>query len=291
MIIIEADSKNSRYFKDLWDYKDLIYFLSWKDILVRYKQTAIGLVWTVIRPLLVMIALSLVFGRLANMAAGQSVPYPLLVLSGLIPWLLFANTLAECSESIVSNANLVTKIFFPRLIIPISSTIVSLVDMLVTLGLLGFVLLWYGYPVSMNVLVLPFFIVLCLMLSFGVGLWVAAFNVRYRDFRYVIPFALQFGLYATPVGFSSSVVTAKSSFTLPLLSWLGLDYQFLVDWRIWYGLNPLVGIIDGFRWCILGSTQPIFLPTLSLSIIISTIILASGLCYFRRVEKTFADII
>lgn len=271
MIVIEADSKNSRYLKDIWDFRDLVYFLAWKDILVRYKQTVIGLVWTIIRPLLVMIALTLVFGRLANMAAAQTVPYPLLVLSGLIPWLLFANTLAECSESIVSNSNLVTKIFFPRILIPISASIVSLCDTLITLGLLGFVLAWYHFPPTLNILALPLYILLCWMLSFGIGLWIAAFNVRYRDFRYVIPFMLQFGLYVTPVGFSSSILSDQ--------------------WRVWYGLNPLVGIIDGFRWCILGSSQPIFLPALLLSIAISSFFFVTGIVYFRKVEKTFADII
>lgn len=271
MIIIEADSKNGRYLKDLWDYRDLIYFLAWKDILVRYKQTVIGLLWTVIRPLLVMVALSLVFGRLANLASQQTVPYPLLVLSGLIPWLLFANTLGECSESIVANSNLVTKIFFPRMIIPISASVVSLVDTLITLCLLSGALLWFRYPPSLNLLVLPFFILLCFLLSFGIGLWVSAFNVRYRDFRYVIPFALQFGLYATPVGFSSNVVSEQ--------------------WRVWFGLNPLVGIIDGFRWCILGSSQPIFFPTLCLSMVMTAVILATGVLYFRNVERTFADVI
>lgn len=269
--VIEADSKNSRYLKDIWDYRDLIYFLAWKDILVRYKQTVIGLLWTVIRPLLVMVALSLVFGRLANLAAQQTAPYPLLVLSGLLPWLLFANTLAECSESIVANANLVTKIFFPRIIIPISASLVSLVDMLITLCLLACVLVWFQYPPTTNLLALPFFICLCFMLSFGIGLWVSAFNVKYRDFRYVIPFALQFGLYVTPVGFSSGVVSEQ--------------------WRVLFGLNPLVGIIDGFRWCILGPSQPIFMPALLLSIAITAVILATGILYFRNVEKTFADII
>lgn len=271
MITIEANSRNSRYVKDIWDYRDLIYFLSWKDILVRYKQTAIGLLWTIIRPLLVMVALSLVFGRLANLALQQTVPYPLLVLSGLLPWLFFANTLAECSESIVSNANLVTKIYFPRIIIPISSTIVALVDLAITLLLLGIVLVWYQYPPSLNLLALPLFTALCFALSFGTGLWISAFNVKYRDFRYVIPFALQFGLYATPVGFSSSIVSEK--------------------WRLLYGLNPLVGIIDGFRWSILGSSQPLYWPSLVLSIAISMGILITGILYFRRVEKTFADII
>lgn len=271
MIVIEADSKNSRYLKDIWDYRDLIFFLSWKEILVRYKQTVIGLLWTIVRPLLVMIALTLVFGRLANLAAEQTVPYPLLVLSGLIPWLFFANTLAECSESIVANANLITKIFFPRIIIPISSSVVSLVDLVITLGLLGFILVWYQYPPTLNLLMLPFFILLCAMFSFGTGLWVAAFNVRYRDFRYVIPFALQFGLYVTPVGFSSHVVSEQ--------------------WRVWYGLNPLVGIIDGFRWCILGSNQPIFWPTLLLSIGITLAVFLTGVLYFRNVEKNFADVI
>lgn len=270
-ILIEADSKNGHYLRDIWAYRDLIYFLAWKDVLVRYKQTAIGLLWTVIRPLLVMIALTLVFGRLANLAYLQPVPYPLLVLSGLLPWLLFANTLAECSESIVANSSMVTKIYFPRMIIPISASIVALVDMTITLCLLGFVLAWFHYPLTVNLLVLPFFVCLCFMLSFGIGLWVSAFNVRYRDFRYVIPFALQFGLYMTPVGFSSSVVSES--------------------WRIWFGLNPLVGIIDGFRWCILGDSQIIFFPTLMLSVIVTFVIVITGVNYFRTVEKTFADVI
>ena len=271
MLIIDANHLNTRYWKDIWEFRELIYFLCWRDLLVRYKQTVIGLMWTLVRPLLVMIVLSIVFGRLANLAVAEHVPYPLLVLSGLLPWLLFSNTLTDCSDSMISNQNLISKIYFPRMIIPIGSSLVSLIEFCMTLGLLALVLVYSAYPPGMTLLALPYFIFICFCLSIGTSLWISAFNVKYRDFRYIIPFALQFGLYMSPIGYSTSLVSDK--------------------WKLWYAFNPLVGIIDGFRWSILGPIEPLYLPAIAISSISSAVILWSGVWYFRRVERHFADII
>lgn len=270
-ITIDAASPDERYWKDIWDFRELIYFLSWRSLLVRYKQTAVGILWAVLRPLLIMIALTFVFGRLANLAATEAVPYTLVVLSALLPWQFFANALAETSESLVGNTNLVSKVYFPRLIIPMSTTIVSLVDFFITLTLLGCVLLFYQFAPSWPILFLPLFTLWAALLTFGVGTWVAAFNVKYRDFRYLIPFVIQFGLYITPVGFPSTVVPLK--------------------WRWLYELNPLVGIIDGFRWAILGHSQSLSFSALASSCIVTLVILFFSLRYFRRMEKSFADLI
>lgn len=271
MMIIEANTKKSQYFTDLWRYRELVYFLSWRDILVRYKQTVIGILWAVLRPLLVMLALSFVFGKLAKLGTETPYPYPLLVLSALIPWQFFASTIGDSSESLIANSNLVTKIYFPRMIIPISSTIVSLFDLLISLSILGVVMLYFQYPPNIELLAIPLFILLSALFSFGIGLWVSAFNVKYRDFRYVIPFCLQFGLYITPVGFSSDLIPEK--------------------WKLLFSLNPLVGIIEGFRWSILGSDYHLNMDSLLISIGMTVFFFLSGIYYFRKMEKHFADII
>ena len=270
-VIIDAQEPNTRYWKDLWDFRELVYFLSWRDILVRYKQTTIGLLWTLIRPLLVMLALTLVFGRIANLASTTTVPYPLLVLAALLPWQFFANSLLDGSESLVSNSNLITKIYFPRLLIPISSLIVSLFDFAISFLILVGVMAYYQFAPSLNMLALPFFAIQLACLAFGVSLWISSLNVKYRDFRYIIPFCIQFGLYVTPVGFSSNLIPET--------------------WRWLYSLNPLVGIIDAFRWAILGPGTAFYFQSWIESFILTVLILFSGLAYFRKEERSFADII
>ena len=228
-LIIEPNRTASDFVKELIRYRELFYFLAWRDILVRYKQTVIGIAWSVIRPFLTMVVFSVIFGRLAKLPS-EGVPYPILVFSALLPWQYFANAMQESSNSLIAGANLISKVYFPRVIVPTSSVIVSAVDFLISLALLGLLMLWYGFVPSANIVLMPFFFVLATMAALGMGLWLSALNVKYRDFRYIVPFMVQFGLYVSPVGFSSSVVPD--------------------GWRLIYSLNPMVGVIDGFRWCI-----------------------------------------
>lgn len=270
-VVIDAREPNARYWKDIWDFRELVYFLTWRDILVRYKQTTIGVLWTLIRPLLVMLALSLVFGRIANLASQTTVPYPLLVLAALLPWQFFANSLMEGSESLVSNSNLITKIYFPRLLIPISSLLVALCDFFISFVILMGVMAYYQFAPTWNLLALPLFVAHLTCLAFGISLWISSLNVKYRDFRYIIPFCVQFGLYITPVGFSSNLIPET--------------------WRWLYSLNPLVGIIDAFRWAILGSSAPFYFVSWAESLLLTVLILSSGVAFFRKGERHFADII
>lgn len=269
-VTIEAGRTERHYWEDVWRYRELFYFLAWRDLLVRYKQTVIGVAWAVLRPLLTMLALTLVFGKLAKMPSG-GVPYPLLVFAALLPWQFFASSFAEAGNSLISNSNMISKVYFPRIAIPASSIIVSFVDFLISLSLLAAIMLWYGFMPDMRILLLPVFTLIAIAASFGGGLWIAALNVKYRDFRYVIPFVVQFGLYVSPVGFSSSVVPER--------------------WRLIYSLNPMVGVIDGFRWAILGGESQLYLPGFLLSIAMVIIVLATGIIYFRKTEKIFADVI
>jgi lipopolysaccharide transport system permease protein len=269
-LIIEAGGSASRYWKDLWAYRELFYFLAWRDILVRYKQTAIGVAWSVLRPLLTMIVFVVVFGKLAKLPS-DGVPYPLLVFSAMLPWQFFANSLSESSMSLVGNANLISKVYFPRLIIPASAVIVSLADFLISLGILIVIMLWYQFLPSWHILALPLFTLMAFAASFGFGLWITSLNVKYRDFRYVIPFVVQFGLYISPVGFSSSVIPEK--------------------WRLLYSINPMVGVIEGFRWAILRGDAHVYWPGVLVSTAVVVIALITGLSYFRNTEKAFADII
>ncbi len=269
-ITIEAGRAESHYWKDLWRYRELFYFLAWRDLLVRYKQTVIGIAWAVLRPLLTMLALTVVFGKLAQMPSG-GVPYAILVFAALLPWQFFASSFSESGNSLISNANMISKVYFPRITIPASSMIVSFVDFLISLVLLALLMMWYGFIPGMRILLLPLFMLLAVAASLGGGLWVAALNVKYRDFRYIIPFVVQFGLYLSPVGFSSDVVPE--------------------NWRMIYSLNPMVGVIDGFRWAVLGGDTLLYLPGFVLSIVIVLLILISGIIYFRKTEKIFADII
>ena len=269
-LIIEAGRTESQYWKDLWHYRELFYFLAWRDILVRYKQTAIGIAWALLRPFLSMVVLTVVFGKIANLPS-EGAPYPILVFAAMLPWQFFANSLSGCSTSLITNTNLIAKVYFPRLIIPTSAVVVSFVDFLVSGTILLGLMAWYNFIPSWRILTLPFFIAIAFAAAIGGGLWLASLNVKYRDFRYIVPFIVQFGLYISPVGFSSSVVPEK--------------------WRFLYSLNPMVSAIDGFRWAIIGGEATLYLPGFLLSLALVSTLLASGIWYFRKVERTFADVI
>ena len=270
--IIEPGRSEKNYWRDLWRYRELFYILSWRDIKVRYKQTTIGILWAIIRPLLTMIVFTIVFGRLAKMPAGGNAPYAILVFAGLLPWQFFSNSLTESSNSLIGNEKLITKVYFPRLIIPVSSVITSFIDFLISFALLLVVLIIYRYTPPLQILLMPVFWILAFAASFGPGLYLTALNVKYRDFRYIIPFIVQFGLFISPVGFSSSVVPEK--------------------WQWLYALNPVVGVIDGFRWCIVSDAPNPMLHIpfyISLSVIIFFIWIS--LYQFRKMERNFADLI
>ena len=269
-LVIEAGRTEKQYWKDLWRYRELFYFLAWRDILVRYKQTAIGITWALIRPFLTMVVFTVVFGQLAKLP-DQGVPYPILVFAGMLPWQFFSNALGECSNSLVGNANLISKVYFPRLIVPTSAVIVSFVDFLISGMILLGLMAYYSFVPDWRILALPIFILIAFAASMGVGLWLAALTVQYRDFRFVVPFIIQFGLYISPVGFSSSIVPQK--------------------WRLLYSINPIVGVIDGFRWAILGGEFSLYLPGFILSLALVFLFLWSGIWYFRKMERTFADVI
>lgn len=269
-IVIEAGRTEREYWKDLWRYRELFYFLAWRDILVRYKQTAIGVSWALIRPFLTMVVFTIVFGKLAGLPS-DGAPYPILVFSAMLPWQFFASALAECSNSLIGNRNLISKVYFPRLIVPTSAVIVSFVDFLISGMILLGLMAWYNFAPTWKIILLPFFILIAFIAAMGVGLWLASLNVKYRDFRYIVPFLVQFGLYISPVGFSSNIVPEQ--------------------WRLIYSLNPMVGVIDGFRWAILGNNTALYLPGFVLSIILVGYLFIGGVWYFRRMERTFADVI
>jgi lipopolysaccharide transport system permease protein len=269
-IIIEAGRTEKQYWQDIWKYRELFYFLAWRDILVRYKQTFIGIAWALIRPFLTMIVFTIVFGSIAKLPS-QGVPYPILVFSAMLPWQFFSNSLSECSNSLITNSNLISKIYFPRLIVPTSAVVVSFVDFMISGIILLALMAWYNFVPSWRILTLPFFIAIAFAASMGAGLWLASLNVKYRDFRYIVPFIVQFGLYISPVGFSSNIVSEK--------------------WRLLYSLNPMVGVIDGFRWAILGNSYTIYLPGFLLSLFIVAFFVITGIWYFRKTERTFADVI
>lgn len=269
-LVIEAGHGEKQYWQDLWHYRELFYFLAWRDILVRYKQTAIGIAWGLIQPLMTMVVFTVVFGKLAKLPS-EGVPYPILVFAGMLPWQFFANSLGNCSNSLVANANLIAKVYFPRLIVPTSALVVCFVDFLVAGMILLGLMIWYDFVPSWRIITLPILIAIAFMAALGVGLWLASLNVKYRDFRYLVPFITQFGLYVSPVGFSSNIVPSQ--------------------WRLLYSINPMVGVIDGFRWAILGGEATIFWPGFCLSLILVCLLLVSGIWYFRRMERTFADVI
>ncbi len=269
-LIIEAGRSERQYWRDLWHYRELFYFLAWRDILVRYKQTAIGMAWALIRPFLTMVVFTVVFGKLAKLPS-EGAPYPILVFAAMLPWQFFANSLTESSNSLITNSNLIAKVYFPRLIVPSSAVVVSFVDFLISGMILLGLMAWYDFVPSWRILTLPLFIAIAFAASIGVGLWLAALNVKYRDFRYIVPFIVQFGMYISPVGFSSTIVPHK--------------------WRSLYSLNPMVGVIDGFRWAIIGGESNLYLPGFLLSLGLVALLLISGIWFFRKMERTFADVI
>jgi lipopolysaccharide transport system permease protein len=270
-IVLEAGRYERHYWRDLWRYRELFQVLAWRDLSVRYKQTAIGALWAVIRPFLTMLVFTVIFGHLAKLPSDGTAPYALMVFAGMLPWTLFATGLAEASNSLINNANLISKVYFPRLIVPIATVVVSFVDFLISFVILILLMAWYNFLPGRQILCLPFFVVLAFLASIGPSLWITALNVKYRDFRYIIPFIVQFGLYVSPVGFSSNIVPDQ--------------------WRLLYSLNPLVGVIDGFRWCILGEHSPPYLPGLALGSAVTAVFMWLGVRQFRKTEKNFADLI
>jgi lipopolysaccharide transport system permease protein len=271
VLVLKAGRAERHYWRDLWAYRELFAILAWRDVAVRYKQTVIGIAWAVIRPFLTMVVFTVLFGRLFKLPSEASAPYPLMVFAGLLPWFLFSTILSEASNSLLGNANLIGKVYFPRIIIPTSSACVALVDFGINLAMLLVLMIWYRFAPSWHIMLLPCFVALAMLASLGAALLITALNVKYRDFRYIIPFIIQFGLYVSPVGFSSAVVPAQ--------------------WRFWYSLNPVVGVIDGFRWRLLGGESTLYPSGFLLNLGVVAFFLWLGIAYFRRTERSFADLI
>jgi lipopolysaccharide transport system permease protein len=268
VLVIEAGRAERHYWRDLWRYRELFLFLAWRDIIVRYKQTNFGVAWALARPFLTMLLFTLVFSKLAGLPS-DGVPYSMLVLSALLPWQFFTGAFSSASESLVSNAAMISKVYFPRLLFPISAMVVSFVDFLIAGLIMIGLMVWYGFAPDLRMLTLPLFILVALVTSMAVGLWMAALNVKHRDIGIIIPVAVQFGMYVSPVVYSSSLVPEK--------------------WRLLYFMNPMAGVIEGFRWAILGGNSRIYLPGFLLSIVMVIVILVSGIAYFRKTEKSFVD--
>jgi lipopolysaccharide transport system permease protein len=270
-IVLEAGRAERHYWRDLWTYRELFVILAWRDLAVRYKQTVIGIAWAVVRPLLTVAIFTLVFSRVAKLPSDGAAPYALMVFAGMIPWTLFSTILSEASNSMVVNANLIGKVYFPRLIVPSATIVVALVDAAITLVLLFAMMAWQHFLPDWRIVFLPGFVLLAILASLGPALFMTAMNVKYRDFRYIIPFIIQFGVYASPVGFSSSAVPER--------------------WRLLYSLNPVVGVIDGFRWALLRGEAQLYVPGFVLSLGVTAVLLVIGVVYFRRTERTFADLV
>lgn len=270
VLVIEPGRGSGQYWRDLWEYRELFYFLAWRDVVVRYKQTAAGIAWAWLRPVTAMVVATVVFGSIAGLPSGGA-PYPVMVFAGMLPWQLFANALSDSGNSLIGNSSLIVKVYFPRIVIPASSVITAFVDFLIASALLVALLAWYGIAPTWRLVALPWFVVLVLVAALGAGLWLAAVTVKYRDFRFVVPFIVQFGFFVTPVAYTSGAVPA--------------------EWRAVYALNPLAGIIDGFRWALLGGAEPLHAAAQIATIVETGALLASGLLYFRRSERSFADVI
>ncbi len=270
-LIIEPGLAESHYWRDLWRYRELFYVLAWRDIAVRYKQTIIGLAWALLQPFFTMVVFTVVFGKLAKLPTEGDAPYALLVFAGMLPWQFFASSLSSASSSLIGNANLISKVYFPRLIVPTSAVEVSFIDFLISFTILVAMMIWYQFHPGWPILTLPGFVLMAFLAALGPGLWITALNVKYRDFRYVIPFIVSMGLYVSPVGFSSAIIPEQ--------------------WRLLYSLNPMVGVIDGFRWAILGGEATLYWPGFVLSWLLIAFFLWLGIRQFRRMEKSFADLI
>lgn len=269
-LVIEAGQGSARYWRDLWRYRELFYFLAWRDILVRYKQTALGVAWAILQPIATMIVGTIIFGRLAKLPDG-GVPYPILIYVGMLPWQFFSSALANAGQSVLSNAQLITKVYFPRLIVPAAAVITSFIDFCIAGVVLVGLMAWYQFLPDWRIVALPFFILMAFAAALGAGLWITALNVKYRDFRFVVPFLVQFGLYLSPVFFSSAIIPER--------------------WRFWYNLNPMVGVIDGFRWSLLAGKFTLEPANLALSVALIVALLASGIWFYRRTERSFADLV
>ncbi len=270
-LIIEPGLAERHYWRDLWRYRELFYVLAWRDIAVRYKQTVIGLAWAILQPFLTMVVFTIIFGKLAKMPSEGDTPYALMVFAGLLPWQFFSTSLSSASQSLIGNANLISKIYFPRLIVPTAAIVVAFVDFLVSFSILLAMMVWYQFMPGWQILTLPLFVLMAFLAALGPGLWITSLNVKYRDFRYVIPFIVSMGLYVSPVGFSSSVIPEQ--------------------WRLLYSMNPVVGVIDGFRWAILGGQAKLYWPGFVMSCVLIACFLWLGIRQFRRMEKSFADLI
>lgn len=269
--VIYPGAIEKNYWREIWRFRDLFLILAWRDVAIRYKQTIIGLAWALIQPLAIMLVFTVIFGKLAKLPSEGDAPYALMVFAGLLPWQLFSTSLTGTSGSLIGNANLIGKVYFPRLILPMSSMLVALIDFLVGFAILCGLMAWYQFVPNWNIMALPFFVLMGFLASLGPGLWITAMNVKYRDFRYIIPFIVQIGLYASPVGFSTSVVP-------PMM-------------KIFYYLNPMVGVIDGFRWAILGGGAPLDMHGLIVSWSAIAFFLWVGLRRFRKMERSFADLV
>lgn len=271
MLVLEPGRAEQHYWRDIWAYRQLFAILAWRDLAVRYKQTVIGVTWALIRPVATMIVFTVVFGKLAKLPSEGAAPYAVMVFAGMLPWTFFSTAISEASNSLISNSNLISKVYFPRLIVPTAVAAVVFVDFLISFVILLALMAWYRFLPGWQIAFLPIFTLLAFLASLGPGLWITALNVKYRDFRYVIPFLVQVGLYISPVGFSSNLIPEQ--------------------WKLVYSLNPLVGIIDGFRWCILGGQSAMHWPSLCLSVAVTALFLWLGLSTFRKMEKSFADLI
>lgn len=271
LLVLEAGRADRQYWWDLWRYRELFLILAWRDVAVRYKQTLIGVAWAFVRPFMTMVVFTVVFGRIAKLPTEGDTPYAVMVLAGLLPWTLVSSILSDASSSVVGNSQLITKVYFPRLIVPMATVVVALIDFLVSLVILAGVMAWYGVLPGWQIVLLPLFVALAVIVGIGPAVWMAATIVKYRDFRFVLPFVIQVGLYVSPVGFSAKVVPDQ--------------------WLLLYSINPMVGIIDGFRWCIQGGASPLYLPGFAISLVVAAGMLWYGIRTFRRTERGFADLI
>jgi len=285
-LIIEAGRTERQYWRDLWRYRELFVFLAWRDLLIRYKQTVVGVAWAVLRPFLTMLALTLVM-KVSKLPGDGVSPAPLFVFCAMLPWQFFSTALSESGTSLITNSNLISKVYFPRLVVPASSVITSFVDFAIAGVFTAFLMLWYRFVPPVHIWALPIFVLLTFGASFGVGLWIAALMVKYRDFRFVVPFVVQFGLYAAPV----FAMTSNVPESFPEKWHVHSQFLQSLNPRLLYSFNPVVGIIDGFRWSILGGPNVLYWPGLVASLVGVVFLVYSGLWYFRKTERSFADMI
>lgn len=269
-VVLESGNTEKQYWKDLWDFRELFFFLAWRDFIVRYKQTVLGVVWSFARPIFTMVVMTVVFGNLAKLPS-DGAPYAVLVFAALLPWQFFTTSLTTSTNSVISSKALISKVYFPRLLLPPSSIMVNLVDFLIAFIIMICLLVWYGIMPGLRILTIPLFLCIAIMASLGAGLWMSALNVRFRDIQNIVPIIIQLGTYISPVAYSASVIPEK--------------------YRLIYSLNPMVGAIDGFRWAIIGGDFQIYMPGLALSILLTSLVFISGVWYFRKTEQIFADVI